>query len=367
MNKTVIYAVMTVLILLSSACGQKAVTGTSVWIDVPVNNLVLAELQPVLIEGHAASPGGISRVDVFIDGSLLTTIQDPAGQDELAGFSAAWTPDQPGTYVIQTVAYGKDGSASEPDNTAITIGGVVDAVTQDVTVTPSFTPVISITPDISITPTVTDTPTATPTKASTPTKTSTPVPEPLIEFWADPAEIAAGGCTYLRWNAVNVSTVVFGGVEQPFSGSDQECTCEDRTYTLKVTLLNGTNVERSASVNVNSSCVTEVPPDTTPPPVPSPQVPANGLSISCKASQSLAWLPVSDASKIREYQVEIQRSSDNSSWSAAPGSPKTGLTDKTTSIPVECGWYYRWRVRAVDGVGNVSDWSGWSTFVINLS
>jgi hypothetical protein len=160
--------------------------------------------------------------------------------------------------------------------------------------------------------------------------------------------------------------VVFGGVEQPFSGSDQECLCEDRTYTLKVTLLNGTNVERTVSVNVNGTCATEVPPDTTPPPVPAPQVPSNGLSIACKGSQTLAWLPVSDPSKIREYQVEIQRSSDNSSWSAAPGSPKAGLTDKTTSISVECGWYYRWRVRAIDGAGNTSSWSGWSTFVINL-
>jgi hypothetical protein len=335
-----------------------------VWIDVPVNNLALADIQPVLIEGHAASPGGISRVEVFIDGALLTTIENPTGSDELANFTAGWTPDKPGSYVIQTVAYGNSGGVSQPDTAAIQIGGVVP-------VTPPTPLIISVTPPITVTPpatpviiSVTPPPTVPPTPI--PTNTFTPVPEPVIEFWADPDEIDAGDCTNLRWNVANVRTVVFGGVEQPFSGSDQECLCEDRTYTLKVTLLNGTNVDRTASVNVNGTCATEVPPDTTPPPVPAPQVPANGLSITCKGSQTLAWLPVSDPSKIREYQVEIQRSSDNVNWSAAPGSPKTGLTDKTTSISVECGWYYRWRVRAIDGVGNISNWSGWSTFVINL-
>jgi len=363
MKKTAIYTIM--ILLFCSACGLQPASSTYVWIDVPVNNLVLVDVQPVLIEGHAASPGGISQVEVFIDGALLTTIDNPPGSDDLAKFSAEWIPEQTGTYVIQTVAYGQDGSASEPDTAAIQIGGKVP-------VTPPTPPVVSVTPIISITPPITPviisvTPTNTDTPTPTPTNTSTAIPEPVIEFWADPDEIDAGDCTNLRWNLANVRTVVFGGVEQPFSGSDQECLCEDRAYSLKVTLLDGTVMERSASVNVNGTCATEVPPDTTPPPVPSPQVPANGLSIACKASQTLAWLPVSDPSKIREYQVEIQRSSDNSSWSAAPGSPKTGLTDKTTNVSVECGWYYRWRVRAIDGVGNTSAWSGWSIFVINLS
>jgi hypothetical protein len=32
----------------------------------------------------------------------------------------------------------------------------------------------------------------------------------------------------------------------------------------------------------------------------------------------------------------------------------------------ECGWIYRWRVRAVDDVGNVGGWSGWSQFTVTL-
>lgn len=357
MKRAILYGFVTAILILSSACSHQAQRGTYVWIDAPVNNLVLPEMQSVKIEGHAASPGGVTRVDVFIDGGLLTTLSVPIDGNDLAAFSTTWEGITRGNHVIQTVAYGSTGTTSEPDTVSITIGGETQ---QLISLTPEFTLTPTITPEISVTPTIT------PTYTSTPTKTSTTLPEAVILFWADPASIDAGRCTTLRWKVSNVSKVVFGGLEQPFTGSDDECLCEDRTYTLKVTLLDGTNVDYTADVNVRGTCVTEVPPDTTPPPVPVPQVPANSLSIACKASQSLVWLPVTDPSKIKEYQVRIQRSSDNINWSDLATSPITGLKDKTTTIPVECGWYYRWRVRAVDGVGNISDWSNWSTFIISL-
>jgi len=42
------------------------------------------------------------------------------------------------------------------------------------------------------------------------------------------------------------------------------------------------------------------------------------------------------------------------------------MGDKQMNLSVECGWYYRFRVRAIDGVGNVGAWSGCSTFSIAL-
>lgn len=350
MKRAILYGFISVILLLSSACGYRAREGTYVWIDVPVNNLVLPDPQSVKIEGHAASPGGISRVDVFIDGALLTSIPIPSGSDDLAEFRTIWAATT-GTHAIQAVAYGSTGTTSESDTVSINIGGVGStiSVTPEITVSPSVTPEIPVTPTITLTP------------------TPTARPEPVIQFWADPVSIEAGKCTNIRWNVSNVSRIVFGGVEQPFSGSDSECPCAGRSYTLTVTLLDGTTVERYANVEVSGSCATPVPPDTIPPPVPLPQVPADGLSIACKASQSLTWLPVTDPSKIKEYQVRIQKSSDNSHWTDISTSPITGLTDKTTTIGVECGWYYRWSVRAIDGAGNISGWSGWSDFVVNLS
>jgi hypothetical protein len=75
---------------------------------------------------------------------------------------------------------------------------------------------------------------------------------------------------------------------------------------------------------------------------------------------------VEDPSGIAEYQVEVQRHAGDNNWQDAPGG-QISVGGKTTSISVECGWYYRWRVRAIDGNGNTSGWSGWSQFAITLS
>lgn len=105
--------------------------------------------------------------------------------------------------------------------------------------------------------------------------------------------------------------------------------------------------------------------DTTPPPAPGLQVPNDGLEISCKSSQTLAWLPVQDPSGIASYQVDVWRHSGDNIWKPVSGSPFV-VYDKQGPLQVECGWTYRWRVRAMDGAGNAGPWSGWWTFVITL-
>ncbi|MEA3326146.1 MAG: Ig-like domain-containing protein [Chloroflexota bacterium] len=133
-----------------------------------------------------------------------------------------------------------------------------------------------------------------------------------------------------------------------------------------ITATSTATVTRTPIPSTSTPTITQTPPDITPPAAPAPQVPADGLSLSCRSFQSLVWLPVSDPSGISEYQVEFQRSSDNSNWVSRPGSPIVGIQDKTAQISTECGWYYRWRVRALDGVGNESEWSSWSYFTVNL-
>jgi hypothetical protein len=80
----------------------------------------------------------------------------------------------------------------------------------------------------------------------------------------------------------------------------------------------------------------------------------------------LAWSAVSDPSGIDQYQLEAQRHSGDGVWHAVSGSPWNGLSGTSRSISVECGWTYRWRVRAVDGAGNTGAWSGWSAFAVVL-
>ena len=251
-------------------------------------------------------------------------------------------------YVIFAVAYGANGGTSEPDSTTIIVGDSAPAQNNK-----TLTPTSTITPTTEISP--------------TPTLTSTMVPETVIQFWADPSSIKAGSCTTLQWRTENVQKVIFGGIEQPFSGKEQVCLCESATYPLTATLLDGTTAKSYVNIEVVGVCETPVPSDTTPPPVPSQAVPSDGQAIACKSSQTLVWLPVTDPSGIEEYQVQAQRSSDQTNWETASGSPVNGISDKKTTIPVECGWYYRWKVRAIDGKGNVGSWSGWSRFSITLN
>jgi hypothetical protein len=386
-------------LLLGACAGSPG--GNFVWIDVPLDGLTFPDVQAIKIEGHATGSGGVARVEIWIDGALLTTITDPPVEGVLANFHTEWTPSAPGEYTIQAVAYGSDGSASQPDSARITFGGeiatlvagcptpvgggptpvscptLVEACPSPVGGGPTPvscapvdsgcptpvgggpTPVSCPTLVITVTPAITDTPTS--------------LPGAVIQFWAEPPEIAAGACTTIRWHAENVQSVVFGGLDQPFDGSYGDCLCGNQRYTLTVTHLDGTEEKRTVDISVTGSCDTPtVPPpepeevDTTPPAAPSPAVPDNGLTLSCRGSQNLAWLPVEDKSGIAEYQVEVQRHSGDNNWQAAPGG-SISVADKTTSIPVECGWYYRWRVRAIDGAGNASGWSGWSQFTITLS
>jgi hypothetical protein len=351
------------LLLLLAACQEQASPGgTYAWIDVPTNNLALPKVQVVKIEGHASSPDGINRVEILIDGQPYTTLNSPPQQGRLASYSATWSPTGPGEYVIVAIAYGNNGAASQPDAALVRVGGGPLAQAQPV-ITATFTPE----PTVTGTPPPTLTPTVPPTDTPTPTETLTPRPEPVIQFWADPPAIKAGACTDLRWQVANVQRVVFGGVEQPFTGGDQECLCQAASFPLTVTHLDGRVEQAVVTVSVTGVCASPVPPDTTPPPAPVPAVPADGLALTCRAGQVLSWLPVDDPSGIAAYEVQVQRSTNQKTWSNAPGSPLTGLSGKSAKIAVECGWYYRWRVRAVDGRGNTGPWSNFSRFSIPLS
>jgi hypothetical protein len=303
-----------------SSCSPQPAGGTVVWIDAPVEELSLAGVQEIHIQGHATSPSGIRKVEILVDGELFKTLDNPPAQDNLASYEIPWTAGGPGEYTLQAVAYSADGSISQPDTARVHIGQA--ALTASPTAALTATDTLQPSPTLSPTPTETFTltPTDTPTPTETATLTSTPTATPTPTFTFTPTDRPTATPTHTATN---------------------------------------TPVPDTATPTVP-------PPDTTAPTVPAPAVPANGLSLTCRARQNLVWLPSTDESGIAEYQVQIERSTDGSTWSKAPGSPKTGLSVKSVEISVECGWQYRWRVRAIDGKGNTSAWSAWSQFSIPL-
>lgn len=355
MDKTTRLNLIIFLVLLAlviAGCERGLPVTTNVWIDVPVDGITVSEGETLQIEGHATSPEGIALVEIWINGELQFEVTNPIAIDNLARFSQLWTPPGTGEYTIQALAMGADGSVSEPDNAIVHVGGLVPD-DQPALVEPSQ----DETPEPS---TVDETPTLTPT---------TP-PSVVIDFWADPGEINAGGRFTVYWHVENVSTVIFGGLEQPFDGSYSDELCASERYTLTVIHDDGTEEKRAVDITVQGACVTPTftpVPDTTPPPIPNQLKPINGSDLGCISDLMMRWDAVVDPSGISEYQIEVQRHPGNNQWIISPGSPFTGIGDTERIFSTECGWEYRWRIRAIDGVGNVGNWSGWFSFIIPLT
>jgi hypothetical protein len=97
-----------------------------------------------------------------------------------------------------------------------------------------------------------------------------------------------------------------------------------------------------------------LPLESTPPPAPNTISPVQER-FGWFGSQPVAftWSPVSDPSGIT-YILEVDKSLRF--FPLAPGMRKTGLTTPNTVMTLPPGTYY-WRVKAIDGAGNESDWS----------
>jgi hypothetical protein len=339
----------------TAACGQAAQAGTRVWIDFPSDGAHVPSGIPVTVMSHAYAREGVAEVVLTINGAAYRRDAPASSGAQYVQVSQDWLPPADGTYAVQVQAYSVGGQVSDVAAVTVRVGGTVTA-TSVITITPTITATL-------VPPT--DTPTG------VPTSTFTPLPGAVIQFWADPPQIQAGACTTIRWHVENAARVIFGGVDQPFDGSYKDCMCKSQRYPLKVVKLDGSQESHTVDIAVSGSCVTPtvtIPPppqqDTTPPPVPTPAVPANGLTLSCRSSQTLVWLPVKDASNPVRYYVKLEISVKKGQWQSAGGyGPITG---KQVDVNVQCGGIYRWRVRAEDGAGNVSNWSSPSGFSVNL-
>jgi hypothetical protein len=330
--------------------------------------------QAVRIEGHASYGGGIARIEIRVNGEPHLVQEDLSVRASLAHYDQMWMPPGVGEYIVEVKAVGADGAESIPDTARLYVGEVVAGIDPTATLPPTAE---VVEPTEVVTPTLeaTEVPEAT---ATLPPPTLTPtLPPPTaaaaIEFWADAEQVNAGSCTTLRWRVENVQAVFLDGNGVAGTGSQEVCPCQDEVHTLTVTRLDSEQEQRQLTIRVTGACVTpttkptEVPPDTTPPPAPNLDSPEHDETLSCVSKVMLDWDPVTDPSSIAEYQIQVQRSPVGVNWKAVEGSPWTGVSATKKEIDVECGWSYRWRVRAVDGAANVGAWSDWFVFIVPLT
>jgi RNA polymerase sigma-70 factor (ECF subfamily) len=222
---------------------------------------------------------------------------------------------------------------------------------------PSNAPVTS-------TPRPTYTPTPTPTFPP-PSPTFTPIPTltPYISFQADALVIPAGSCTTVRWQTSNVQAVHFNGNGVSGTGTHQTCPCKDEIHTLDVTLLDGSHDVRKIAIQVTGSCISPTP-DVQSPPAPRVLSPIDDVVYSCRSLTTLSWNATYDPSGIAGYYVRLERRTGTNTWqSEGLWGP---LNNTQINVPVDCGYGYRWAVRAEDNVGNMGFWSSWALFGIGI-
>jgi len=132
-----------------------AISGPTAWIDAPLDGSQLP-LAPVSIVLHAASQKGIRKVEVTLNGQALADLSPQNAQDRLVNAQTTWSPNAPGTYVIEARAV--DGSASAGDYASARI---------EINVSSTAAPHTASQETPSATPTVTSSPTFTPTPSAT--------------------------------------------------------------------------------------------------------------------------------------------------------------------------------------------------------
>ena len=345
---------------------QVGTQGPDAWIDFPSegSNVALGEQQTVI--SHAFASEGIAEAVLYVNGEAWTKDVPLDPHSDFSEITFMWIPQTEGLQTLQVLAYDSGGKEFRSDpitvNTVQELATIVPATVITTTLGTTIVP-----PTLVETPTNTVTLVDTPTTISaidTPTTVITPVP--VIQFWADPSTINAGGCTTINWFVKDVQAVFLGDNEQPFQGTYTDCLCADKSYTLTILHYDGQKEKRQVDVLVNGSCETPTLSDIVPPPPPKPSVPSNNIELSCRGSQNLAWLPVDDPSGIEGYYGQIERrASPQEKFS--PYSQWGPVTSKQYNVSVECGWYYRWRVRAEDGEGNLGNWSPWLQFSITFN
>ncbi len=106
--------------------------------------------------------------------------------------------------------------------------------------------------------------------------------------------------------------------------------------------------------------------DVTPPRIPKHKSPANTSKIVCpegleRRAVDLEWNAVSDSSGVVSYQLVVKQRFGDKDWSTITRQDSIKETSYGL-LDLSCEYTYTWQLRAIDKLGNTSNWSDWYTF-----
>jgi hypothetical protein len=170
--------------------------GARTWFDAPLDgsNLPLA---PYPLVVHAYDPGGVTQVEISVNGVVLATLK-PSITSGLALVNYTWDPKTTGNFVLRARSQIGAGSWNSEASVTVTIGDFTPTLVASFTPTivPSSTPthVVSFTPTKVVPFTATLVPSSTPTKVISYTPTKVPSVELTFKPNISANQIFAGNC-----------------------------------------------------------------------------------------------------------------------------------------------------------------------------
>jgi hypothetical protein len=124
------YLILIVLMALMTACGPNSPSsGPQSWFDAPLDNSILP-MSAVQVTSHAADPGGLSQMELSVNGAVVDTSPSSNTSDNLVTFNQTWTPPRPGNYTLQIRAQNSNGDWGGYASEQVTVsgGGVVQGL-----------------------------------------------------------------------------------------------------------------------------------------------------------------------------------------------------------------------------------------------
>ncbi len=120
---TRILPLIVISLLVLTGCFGGGEASPVVAITAPMNGATVPAGESVDLSFKASedSGAGLSRVEVFVNGALLSSEAVPEGSEALHQFTLAWTPSAGGSANVMAVAYAADDTASAPVTLVLTV------------------------------------------------------------------------------------------------------------------------------------------------------------------------------------------------------------------------------------------------------
>ena len=287
---------------------------------------------------------GVQRIELLVNGSVYRT-EHPNPQLSAGTLLQPWQATEAGSYTLQTRMTTNSGVVLESAVITVHVGAI-----ENTPATPPSTGIPTLTETLTptLTPSITPTPTLGPPMATANTSANCrygpgDVYDVISYLLNEQSSLIVGRNAQLNWWVI-----------QRVDGNGT-CWVWDGVVTVSGDTSN-VPIWPDPPTPTPSPTLTPIPQPLT---APSPTSPTGTLKCAdVTGGATLTWSAISHSNGIDHYEWEL--SGPTSETGSAPNTQTQANT-----LGLYCsGANYQWRVRAVDGKGNVGPWSGYAVFNI---